>query len=367
MASKRLYTVICLIFILVSWDKPIYADDPILKTTEKIKINDGPYIFIENENLLVKWIKNNKLKERKINNKNTRFLKRKFNIELHPEIINGELNYTQDYKNVDKIVAISDIHGQYDLALQLLKVHKVIDENNNWIFGKGHLVILGDIFDRGDKVTEMLWLVYKLEQQAEIFGGKVHYLIGNHELMIFHNDLRYIHKNYSEASSILGCNYSSLFEGNSILGSWLRSKPALVRINNILFTHAGISPELLKYQLSKSEINSLFINEIYNNDMMRILKDSTLEFLNGTNGPIWYRGYYSSNFSEDKLDDVLTYFKVNHVIVGHTSLPNIASFYNEKLIGIDSSIKLGDYGELLLIDDNTFYRGTLHGALLKLF
>ena len=33
----------------------------------------------------------------------------------------------------------------------------IIDKNLNWKFGKGHLVVLGDIFDRGSMVTEVLW------------------------------------------------------------------------------------------------------------------------------------------------------------------------------------------------------------------
>ena len=44
-----------------------------------------------------------------------------------------------------------------------------------------------------DKVNEILWFVYDLEGQAKEKGGRVHYLLGNHEYMVLYNDLRYIH------------------------------------------------------------------------------------------------------------------------------------------------------------------------------
>ena len=94
------------------------------------------------------------------------------------------------YKNVKKVAALSDIHGQFDLAVKLLVNNKIIDKKLNWRFGKGHLVIAGDIFDRGPKVHETLLLIYKLAQQAKKKGGRVHFLLGNHEYMVLHNDLR---------------------------------------------------------------------------------------------------------------------------------------------------------------------------------
>ena len=60
--------------------------------------------------------------------------------------------------------AISDIHGQHELFIKLLQSQKVINEENQWIYDKGHLVIVGDIFDRGDQVTETLWFLFFLEK-----------------------------------------------------------------------------------------------------------------------------------------------------------------------------------------------------------
>ena len=114
-------------------------------------ISDGPYIFIDNGNLIEKEIIDNQV-----------FIK-----TLKPSQFDTLFYPSKSiYKYVSKIAALSDIHGQYDLFITLLMNNEIIDKNLNWIFGKGHLVINGDIFDRGDQVNETLWFVYKLELQA---------------------------------------------------------------------------------------------------------------------------------------------------------------------------------------------------------
>ena len=65
----------------------------------------------------------------------------------------------------------------------------MIDADYNWIFGTNQLVIIGDVFDRGVDVLPIYWLIYKLEKEAEDAGGKVTFLIGNHETMVLGNDL----------------------------------------------------------------------------------------------------------------------------------------------------------------------------------
>ena len=116
------------------------------KTYDISTLNDGPFVFIEQNKLVEKKIINGKviIKNLPLNSFKTEFI---------PE--------ASIYKNVKKIVALSDIHGQYDLAITLLKNNNIIDKNLNWKFGKGHFVIAGDIFDRGNKVHETLLLVYK--------------------------------------------------------------------------------------------------------------------------------------------------------------------------------------------------------------
>jgi len=53
------------------------------------------------------------------------------------------------FSGVDRIVAISDIHGAYGAMVKTLQAADVIDEDLAWSGGKTHLVITGDLLDRG--------------------------------------------------------------------------------------------------------------------------------------------------------------------------------------------------------------------------
>ncbi len=80
-----------------------------------------------------------------------------------------------------KIVAVADIHGDYDNFVKILRGTGLVDDSLDWIGGKTHLVQLGDILDRGDDAKQAFDLLMKLEKQAEAAGGMVHVLLGNHE------------------------------------------------------------------------------------------------------------------------------------------------------------------------------------------
>ena len=71
------------------------------------------------------------------------------------KVFSQKPDYGQSFKRVDSIAVITDVHGQYNIYLNELISNGIIDSNLNWKFGKGHLVYLGDAFDRGDMVTEI--------------------------------------------------------------------------------------------------------------------------------------------------------------------------------------------------------------------
>ena len=50
---------------------------------------------------------------------------------------------------VEKIFVMSDLHGSFNAMASLLIKNGVVDKNYKWTFGKGHLVMVGDITDRG--------------------------------------------------------------------------------------------------------------------------------------------------------------------------------------------------------------------------
>lgn len=331
---------------------------------------DGPYIFFEDGQAIARWITPEGLREKAITAGQPLEADEGVSTSFDPSYLDLQASFEPSpqvvFNGVEHIVAVSDIHGQYDLLLSLLRAHQVIDETNNWAFGEGHLVILGDIFDRGDEVTNLLWFVHKLEQQAEKANGKVHYLLGNHEVMALQGDLRYIHKKYRYTMAYMGMSYDQLFGENTYLGRWLRSKPVAISINRTAFVHAGFSEALLRKKLTFGEMNKAFQQEIIGHPEDSILADPILNLLYSDIGPIWYRGYFEDGFTLWQAKNILNNIRKRHVVVGHTSFSEIVSLFRNRIIGIDSSIKNGKNGELLLIHKKKFYRGTLNGETIRL-
>ena len=263
-----------------------------------------------------------------------------------------------------KVAAISDIHGQFGNMKKLLQVQGIIDQNLNWSFDDGHLVVTGDVLDRGPQVTEALWLLYALDAQAKSAGGALHLLLGNHEVMVMANDLRYIHPKYGEVAEALGLSYARLFDNDSVLGRWLRSKPVIVQVNDSLFMHAGLHPDYANLKASFSEVNEHFRRSL-GLAKAEIATDGTLAFLYGKLGPIWYRGYFMKpQLGAPELDQLLTQMNVARIVVGHTTMHGVLSHYQGKVISIDADLRGGKIGEVLLMQDGKLLRGTLSGERL---
>lgn len=351
-------SIVALLFFFVP--KSIFAQDPLIST--------GPYIYLKDERLKVKWVENGKLESQE--NIIVGVVESEFGFILDPVAVKNKMQQTpdfdQNYKGVTNLVVISDIHGQYDLMVELLRSHGVIDENLNWSFGKGHLVINGDILGRGDKVTEALWLAYKLENQAIEAGGRMHYLLGNHELMLLDNDLRYLNKKYVRAARLMKVSVKKMHNNESVLGNWLRKRPVMITIDSLLITHAGISPDFVNRQLTTHDVNQIFYENILNASKVRSNRGSDISFLKSPMGPIWYRGYFGEDDIElSQLDDILDYFGSQKIIVGHTSVDMITPLFGGRVLAVDSSIKNGRGGEILIIENGELFRGAINGIKYK--
>ena len=365
MKKQLLYLVICISFNLNL--SAAYRSDG----RDSVPVNDGPYISFLNDTLKVRWIENSLLREEYILPGD----RSKIKITPHQSsdykqlinIFSQKPDFHQSFKRVDSIAIITDVHGQYNQYLKQLKANGIIDKNLNWKFGRGHLVYLGDAFDRGDMVTEVLWHLFSLEKQAAKAGGMVHFMLGNHELMVLGEDLRYINQKYKNVEAISGIKYSDLYSANSVLGKWLRSKPVMITINDIIFVHGGISPELVHRNLSIRQINQIFTDSIVGKDIWSAGENEELDFLSGNNGPLWYRGYFTdSTFSESSLDSILVFYEKAHIVVGHSTHKEIKSLYNNKVLGIDAGIGYDQPGAMLMYKEGCFYKGSVTGKRDKL-
>jgi len=127
----------------------------------------------------------------------------------------------------------------------------------------GHLVLNGDFVDRGTDVTQVLWLIYKLDQQAEAKGGKVHYILGNHEIMMLQGNVSYANFKYIQAAkAISGKTYwdesmLALHSKDAELGKWLRHRNVVERIGKTLFVHAGLNVRHINAGLDIPTLNKI--------------------------------------------------------------------------------------------------------------
>ena len=203
-----------------------------------------------------------------------------------------------------RVVAIGDIHGDFDAFVSVLREAGLVDPEHHWIGGAATLVQTGDFTDRGPGVRPVMDLLMELEPQAEAAGGRVRVLLGNHEVMNLMRDVRDVNPQVyasfidgeSEArrksafraygslrvarlsagitASDLGqskdewmaahppgfLEYQEALGPKGPYGRWLRTKPVATQLGDTIFLHAGIPPELA--ELSLEEINERVWREL---------------------------------------------------------------------------------------------------------
>lgn len=274
------------------------------------------------------------------------------------------------YPMPERLIAISDIEGNFNGFSSFLQTNAVIDSAFNWNFGTGHLVLIGDFVDRGKNVLPVLWLIYKLEQQATEAGGHVHFILGNHELMNIHGNFKYAEHKYRKIAEEIGKkedmkeNFKSLFAIDSELGKWMRSKNIIEKIGDYIFVHAGLSPEILPLDISINEMNTLLRNNIDEPLYHKPKEDERANFVMGRKGPYWYRGcvknykYYPKIKSEE-LDTILQYYDAKKMMIGHSVVEDVSTRFDEKLIRIDvkhGTIKQSGKTKGVLIENEILYK-----------
>ena len=247
----------------------------------------------------------------------------------------------------DSIFVISDVHGELERMTTVLKNGDLIDDNLRWTGGRKQLVVLGDVFDRGPDALAAVWYLYDLERQAEAAGGRVHYVLGNHEIMVMAGDLRYLSAKDTLLARRHGVGFPELVHPDrSVLGRWLVSKPALLKVGDLLFVHGGVTTDYLGWKLDQVEdslttwtAEDLFTR--WNDTTYAVPLDSAgfarrLAFFWLPRSPFWYRGYAQSDSLAASLDSVLRHFKVKTMVVGHTPGETVRERYEGRLIAVNT-------------------------------
>ena len=213
----------------------------------------------------------------------------------------------------ERIVAVGDIHGSYDGLVSILQRAELIDAETHWIGGEATLVQVGDIFDRGLHVLEVLDLLMRLQGESAAAGGRVIVLLGNHEGMnltgFFRDVNSEIYTAFADAKSEkrrkegyrsfkkywraraeaegagapyftseveakwMAANppgfleYIQAFGPDGHYGAWLRTLSVAVIIDDVLFMHGGLGPAL--EGMTVDEINAEAAAELVAYDSTR--------------------------------------------------------------------------------------------------
>ncbi|HEY2382883.1 MAG TPA: metallophosphoesterase [Terriglobia bacterium] len=297
----------------------------------------------------------------------------------------------------ERVVAIGDIHGDFDAFTGILQRAHLIDPMLRWAGENATLVQLGDFLDRGPKARQVMDLLMSLQKSAPRQGGRVIVLMGNHEAMNLYGDFRYVTANdYASFAQdrVSAKRHQTLYPGrpagfsercealsaDGIYGKWIRTLPAIVRINDSIFLHGGINPELASSTVE--ELNNSIAAEIRSFDAFKdymvhrnlAQPCSTLDELisaarNGIkqakgkdgdrmkafltyatwlsinpNGPLWFRGYAEWTDAEGapQIEKLIKAFDVSRFVVGHTPQPgNIVSRFDGKVYLIDTGMLSG--------------------------
>jgi hypothetical protein len=187
---------------------------------------------------------------------------------------------TWDWTGVPQVVAVGDVHGNLDKLIELLSAAALIGEERHWTGGESHLVVAGDFLDRGLDDRPLMDLLRQLEQESAAAGGRVHVLLGNHEVMTLFRDLRYVnpasYRHFAAEESKADRRAAALslatlrrsgrgshrlrtfnkafppgyfarlrsFDLDGEYGRWLVELPAIVKINGVAYLHGGLHDEI---------------------------------------------------------------------------------------------------------------------------
>ena len=252
------------------------------------------------------------------------------------------------WTGVERVVAVGDIHGDYEQFVLALESAGLVDGNANWRGGKTHLVQTGDIAGRGPDSRAIMDLLMKLEHQAEAAGGRVHCLIGNHEAMEVYGDLRYVspaefatfaakpgaapggpafpapvrltepaapERDRVQDSRPAMAGYEELRQAygpTGKYGQWIRSHNAAIKIDGTLFVHAGLGAKYAGWSLDR--LNEAVRAEL--SDLTRLHGGVVTD----PEGPLWYSALAKGDEAAlaPSIDQLLKQFNVDRIVIGHT-------------------------------------------------
>jgi hypothetical protein len=287
-----------------------------------------------------------------------------------------------------RIIAVGDVHGALAPLKTLLRGVGLINNSNQWVGNQDILVSLGDLVDRGPDSRAVMDLLRGLQAQAKAQGGRVEVLLGNHEILNLTGELSDVSP--AEFASYQGpAGHRAAFAANGEYGKWLLSLPTLLKINDTVFVHGGLSSTIAGLSVDninaqvKESLSTLLglgaqlreqnllpqTGDLYalaqpteNPDSaLKLAKNLARQTANqsqqallekfvqaGSNellgefGPLWYRGNAGchSLLEQEDLNKLLDGLNATRVVMGHTPTPRrrIVRRLDQRAYSIDTGM-----------------------------
>jgi hypothetical protein len=270
-----------------------------------------------------------------------------------------------EVRGVDSLYVVGDTHGEFTALVTGLRRAGLVDDALRWSGGRRHLAFAGDLTDRGPDVLRLLWFVYRLEQEAAAAGGQVHVVLGNHETMVVMGDLRYVHPKEVAVAELHGVPYDRLIDiRETVLGRWLATKPAVMRIDRALIAHGGVAQEFA--ELGVRGIDRLLARYMADDAFYfraapaagrrdSLAHRAREDFFTHPRSVFWHREYVQTDTAADELRAVLRRVGAEVHVVGHTAVPHIQPRYDGRLIAAHTP-RFGAELLLLVRERNRYHR-----------
>ena len=248
-----------------------------------------------------------------------------------------------------RLVAIGDLHGDYNKAVRAFKVAGLVDDAENWVGGDTVAVQVGDVLDRGGEEIRIFHFLEKLKGQAAGQGGAVHVLNGNHEVMNVAGRFRYATESAMDeferwekvrrfglrlkclcSDDRAGCGSRipppsasgaearrrALRPGGPLSTAFLARHPVALVVGSSVFVHGGLHPTHLEYGIRRMNREA---SEWIRGDSA---DEAVPWFLSGRNAIVWSRQYSMPSERQcdcEMLREALTRLPgARRMVVGHT-------------------------------------------------
>lgn len=273
--------------------------------------------------------------------------------KLFYEYCKNEKYFPLIFDKKRRIIAIGDLHGDFELTIQALKLSNVINNELKWIGDDTYVIQVGDQLDNcrpnkhkcNEKVNinknleaediKVFNYMTELNNQAIKDNGAVISLLGNHELLnvmgqfnyVSYNDLHNFKNTEGNKSGANG-RKESFKPGNEYSKILACTRLPAVIVGSFIFVHAGFVNGLMEKLKIKKRDDLYKLSYSLKKWLLGLInKDYVVNIINNSSdSPFWDRivGSIPPNVSNNDprcvqhINKVLDIFKVKGMVVGHT-------------------------------------------------